>query len=103
MKNSLTYTIPFSFRGESHYPQCTIDLDEQVKLGGLPCLHRRLANENRIDVYSHEYDVLMMGYIEYVEAEGIAKDFMTKDSFDFEGFKAAWHKANGESSSDSEQ
>ncbi len=90
MKNSLTYTIPFSFRGEIFKPTCIIDLDQQVKLGALPCLYRHLANENQIDVYSHEYDVMMMGEIVFESAEGVAKDFISENRFDFEGFSRAW-------------
>lgn len=90
MKNSLTYAIPFSFKGERFSPSCTIDLDRQLELGALPCLYRHLANENRIDIYSHEYDVMMMGEVVFERAEGLAEAFFSESHFDFEGFRSAW-------------
>lgn len=91
MKNTLTYCLPFSFKGKDFTPTCNVDLDEFMKLGSLPCLYRHLANTNRIDVYSHEYDVMMMGDLEFKAAEGIAAEFIQDGAFDSEGFQAKWH------------
>ena len=92
MKNSLTYCLPFSFRGEVFKPECTIDLDEHMRLGSLPCLYTHLANVNRIDVHSYEYDVMMMGELEFEAAEGMAAEFICDGRFDSEGFQARWHE-----------
>lgn len=92
MKNRLTYSLPFSFKGENFSPGCTIDLDEHMNMGSLPCLYTHLANVNRIDVYSHEYDVMMMGDIECESAEGMAAEFVRGGKFDSEGFQAQWHE-----------
>jgi hypothetical protein len=92
MKNRLTYSLPFSFKGENFSPRCTIDLDEHMNMGSLPCLYTHLANVNRIDVYSHEYDVMMMGDIEFEAAEGLAAEFVRDGRFDSEGFQARWHE-----------
>jgi len=50
MKNRIIYSLPFSFKGETFAPRCTIDLDEHMELGSIPCLYTHLANENRIDI-----------------------------------------------------
>ncbi len=63
-----------------------------MKLGSLPCLYTHLANMNRIDVYSHEYDVMMMGDIEFESAEGMAAEFVCDGGFDSKGFQARWHE-----------
>lgn len=92
MKNRITYSLPFSFKGETFTPRCTIDLDEHMELGSIPCLYTHLANENRIDIYSHEYDVMMMGELVFEEAEGVAAEFIHDGHFDSEGFQARWHE-----------
>jgi hypothetical protein len=63
-----------------------------MNMGSLPCLYTHLANVNRIDVYSHEYDVMMMGDIKYESAEGMAAEFIRDGIFDSEGFQAQWHE-----------
>lgn len=92
MKNRITISLPFSFRGETFRPSCSIDLDEQMQLGELPCLYTHLANENGIDIYSHEYDVMMMGELQVDHAEGLAAEFIHDGRFDSEGFVKRWHE-----------
>lgn len=59
--------------------------------GSLPCLYTHIANVNRIDVHSYEYDV-MMGELKFIAAEGMAAEFFLDGSFDSEGFQARWHE-----------
>lgn len=92
MKNCITYSIPFSFKGKTFSPRCTLNLDEHMGFGSIPCLYTHLANENRIDVYSHEYDVMMMGDLVFEEAEGLAAEFVQDGHFDSEGFQAKWNE-----------
>lgn len=92
MRNRITYSLPFSFRGKTFTPRCTINLDEHMALGSIPCLYTHLANENKIDIYSHEYDVLMMSEPVFEAAEGIAADFVHDGHFDSEGFQARWNE-----------
>ena len=75
-------------------PECTIDLDEHMNKGAVPCLYTHLANVNRIDVYSHEYDVMMMGELVVEAEEGFAAEFVRDGVFDSAGFQARWHENN---------
>ncbi|MES0370743.1 MAG: hypothetical protein ABUK11_00555 [Mariprofundaceae bacterium] len=91
MKNKITVTLPFSFRGKAFNPKCVIDLDEHMELlGSIPCLYTHLANENDISVYSYEHDVMMMGTLVFEQAEGIAAEFTSNGHFDSDGFKTKW-------------
>lgn len=63
-----------------------------MKRDSLPCLYTHLANVNRIDVHSHEYDVMMMGELEFEAAEGMAAEFICDGRFDSEGFQARWYE-----------
>jgi|UPI00036A6E20 hypothetical protein len=91
MKNTLTYSIPFSFKGQQFAPTCTLDLDAcMVATAGLPCLYQHLANTNKISVYSHEYDVMMMGDLNVVSAQGYAAEYFNDEGLDTEGFKSRW-------------
>lgn len=92
MKNRITVSLPFSFKGKTFNPKCTIDLDEHMEMGSIPCLYTHLANVNRIDAYSHEYDVMMMGTLEFEQAEGMAAGFIHDGAFDSEGFQIKWHE-----------
>ncbi|MDT8376287.1 MAG: hypothetical protein RQ867_06035 [Mariprofundaceae bacterium] len=88
----LTITLPFSFKGKTFRPACRINLDEMMEKGSIPCLYTHLANENRIDVHSYEYDVMMMGELEFNEAEGMVAEFVHDGVFDSEGFQTRWHE-----------
>jgi len=71
-------------------PGSRINLDEWMEKGSMPCFYTHIANENAIDVYSHEYDVMMMGTLEFKDAEGMATEFIQDGCFDCEGFQAKW-------------
>lgn len=93
MKNRITVSLPFCFKGKTFNPRCTIDLDEHMGLlGSIPCLYTHLANENGIDEYSYEHDVMMMGDLEFEQAEGMAAEFICDGNFDSEGFQARWRE-----------
>lgn len=90
--NALTITLPFSFKGETFQPGCRINLDELMEKGSIPCFYTYLANENRIDIYSHEYDVMMMSDMKFSDATGMAARFVCDGKFDSEGFKSEWEE-----------
>ncbi len=93
MPNRMTVSLPFSFKGALFRPSSTIDLDELMeKFGSLPCLYTYIADENGIDIYSYEHDVMMMAGIEFEDVEGFAADFIEKGHFDSEGFESEWKK-----------
>ena len=90
--NALTITLPFSFKGKVFRPDCRINLDDLMEKGSIPCLYTHLANENRIDIYSYEYDVMMMSDMEFSDATGIATRFVHDGKFDIEGFESEWEE-----------
>ena len=96
MKNRITVSLPFSFKGETFNPKCTIDLDEHMQtFESLPCLYTHIANENGIDIYSYEHDVMMMAEMEFEAVEGMAAGFIQDSHFDIEGFEKEWKKRKG--------
>lgn len=90
MKNTIKLTIPFSFKGVEHTPFSVIDLDAFV-LGdqNLDTAYQIVANENKINNYSYEYEVLESSAKIFSDATGIAYDFLSENCFDLEGFKQA--------------
>ena len=92
MKNRMTISIPFSFKGEEHAPACDIDLDLLMERdGALPCLYTYLAEQAGISPYSYEHDVMMMSEMEFSEIEGLASDHIDGNQFHTDGFENAWH------------
>jgi len=92
VKNQITVSLPFSFKGETFKPISIIDLDEHMERGSIPCLYTYLADENGIDIYSYEHDVMMMGELVFEAAEGMAAEFIRDGDFDSEGFQTRWHE-----------
>jgi hypothetical protein len=88
--NALTITLPFSFKGKTFEPNCRINLDELMEKGSIPCLYTHLANENHINIHSHEYDVMMMSEMEFSDVTGMATRFIHDGKFDIEGFESEW-------------
>ena len=88
IKNTIKVTIPFSFKGVEHSPSAIVDLD-LIVLGGqtLDSLFQLVANENRIDNYSYEYEVLESSPKFFSEPTGLAVDFLSDSKFNLEGYK----------------
>jgi len=96
MKNSIKVTIPFSFKGVEHKPSAIIDLD--VFIQGEQTIDntfQRVANENKIDNFSYEYEVLESSSKIFSDPTGIAGDFLSENDFDLEGFKQQLLSGNG--------
>ena len=90
MKNSITVTIPFSFKGKEHTPTTIIDLDAFVKSDQtLDFIFHQVATENNIGSYSYEYEVLESSTKIFSNATGLAVKFVTENNFDLDGFKQA--------------
>ena len=94
MKNTIKITIPFSFKGIEHTPSSVIDLDTFI-LGdqNLDIAYQIVANENKIDNYSYEYEVLELASKIFSDPTGAACNFLSENHFDLEGFK---HHRNNE-------
>ena len=88
MKNTIKVTIPFSFKGLEHRPSSIIDLDALVQ--GNQTLQNTVnlvANENKIDNYSYEYEVCESSLKVFSDPTGLAVGFLKGNDFDFEGYK----------------
>ena len=92
MKNIITASIVFSFKGERLTPSVTIDLNKYMRPGGyMPALYPLIANENNIDLYSYEYEMMQTEPVKISHAEGLVADHVNNGELDIEGFERAWH------------
>jgi len=88
MKNTIKVTIPFSYKGVEHSPSSIIDLDLLVQGDqNIDAVYHRVANDNNIDNYSYEYEVLESSPKVFSDPTGIAEKYLSNNTFDFEGFK----------------
>ena len=87
-KNTIKVTIPFSFKGVEHTPSSIIDLDALIQSDQL--IHNtfhHVANDNKIDNYSYEYEVLESSRKIFSEPTGLATNFLKEGDFDLDGYK----------------
>ncbi|MFK5915042.1 MAG: hypothetical protein QM484_11775 [Woeseiaceae bacterium] len=93
MKNTVTASIHFSFKGENHSPSITIELDRYLIGGGtLPDLCMLIAKENNHDLYSYEYEMMQAEEIIYSDAKGLVTEFINDGKLDIQAFEAAWNE-----------
>ena len=93
MKNIVTASIHFSFKGENHAPSITLELDRHIELTGtLPNLYQLIARENNFDLYSYEYEMMQAEEIKFSNAEGLIEDFVTDGSLDIDAFTLSWQE-----------
>lgn len=93
MKNIVTASIHFSFKGERHTPSITIELDRYIKAtGNLPDLCQMIARENNFDMYSYEYEMMQAEEIKYSDAKGLVQDFITDGALDIDAFTLSWQE-----------
>lgn len=91
MSNTIEISAQFDFRGQTHTPRATLELDALLERGeAVPDFHQRLAIENGIDLYSYEYEVLESSELHFSAATGLALEFFHDGVFDFEGFRRRW-------------
>ena len=87
MKNSITISVEFYFKGEKLSPSMVIDLDEHIKnKTSIESLAPLLARSNNMDLYSYEYEMLQAEEFVFSNAQGLAKEFLQNGTFDFKGF-----------------
>lgn len=93
VNSRIDVSVTFSFKGETHAPRVTLELDRFLeKEGKLPDIYLLLAQENGIGLYSYEFEVLQAYPLEFSAAEGLAADFLDGGTFDAEGFVAEWKR-----------
>lgn len=91
--SSLKVRIQFSFKGENHAPEAVIELDKYLlKKQSIPSFDLLLAKTNQIDTYSYLYEVMQMGDYEFLDAQGLAREFCRPDAFDLKGFEQEWKR-----------
>ena len=93
MANKVKISASFSFKGIEHHPSVTVDFDQYINcLNELPDLHKIIAGNNNIGLYSYEYEMLQMASLTYSEAEGLIANFVSDTSIDMDAFENAWHE-----------
>ena len=90
MSNRVKVSATFSFRGQTHHPSMTVDLDDFLaRHRDLDELYPLLAAANGIGPYSYEYEVLEMAPLTFSEPEGLVADYLDGDRLDLEGLRRA--------------
>ncbi len=93
MKNTLTATIHFSFKGVNHSPSTSIELDRYLETTGtLPDLYQLIARENDFDLYSYEYEIMQAQDISFSNSQGLVSEFIKDGALDFTEFKSVFEK-----------
>lgn len=93
MKNIVTATIEFSFKGETFSPSLTIELDQQLKGDfSLDNLYTLIAIENNIGLYSYEYEMMQSEEITFQHVEGFVGKYISEGTLDMQAFQIAWHE-----------
>lgn len=93
MKNIVTASIHFSFKGKELSPSITIELDQYLVDGGsLPDLCTLIAKANNHDMYSYEYEMMQSAEITYSEAKGLISNFIIDGQLNSTAFEKAWNE-----------
>lgn len=93
MKNIITASVEFYFKGEKFTPSVSIDLDEYMQAGAcVPDLYPLIAAANNIDLYSYEYEMMQAEPVEIRRSEGLVADYVTDGALDIGAFETAWRE-----------
>lgn len=93
MKNIITASIHFSFKGERHSPAITIELDKYLlSTGKFPNLYPLIAKANNFDMYSYEYEMMQAEPIKFSDAQGLVENYIVDGQLDLTAFETAWHE-----------
>lgn len=93
MKNIVTASIEFSFKGKNLSPSITVELDPYLEGGGtLPNLCSLIAKANNHDLYSYEYEMMQAAEIMYRDAKGLVAEFIIDGQLNVEAFETTWNE-----------
>ena len=93
MKNIITASIHFSFRGKELSPSLTVELDPYLEGGGsFPNLCSLIAKANNHDLYSYEYEMMQAAEIKYSDAQGLVAEYLNEGQLDVEAFEKTWNE-----------
>jgi len=93
MKHSLTIGVEFCFKGEVFSPCITIDLDAHFQAEkDIDYIYDQLGKSIGLDVYRHEYDVMVMQDLLCKKATGIAANHVEGGRIDWQSLEEAWQQ-----------
>ncbi|MDQ6967491.1 MAG: hypothetical protein Q9M14_02260 [Mariprofundaceae bacterium] len=94
MKNYISASIIFYFKGEKFSFSADVDVDSWllVHQGDMEVLYDTIATQNGLDRYRHEYDVMILEPVQFAQATGLAAQYICNGEFDIDGFLAARNK-----------
>ena len=95
MDNSITISVEFDYKGVHFSPSLKIDLEkETIKAESMDYFHALLARQNKIDLYSYEYEIMQASPILFSEPKGMIKAFVKDGTLDFDEFMMARERAD---------
>ncbi len=93
MKNTITASIEFYFKGEKFTPSITIQVDDYMQSTFcLPDLHTLIATKNNIDLYSYEYEIMLTEPVHIEHAEGLIAEYVIDGQLNKKVFEQAWQE-----------
>ena len=93
MKNIITASIHFSFKGKELSPSLTVELDPYLEgASSFPNLCSLIAKANNHDLYSYEYEMMQEAEIKYSDAHGLVAEFINEGQLDVEAFETTWNE-----------
>ena len=93
MKNQVTASVEFYYKGEKHSARIDIDLDHYMQTEGrIPALYPLLALAIDLDFYSYEYEMMQVEPIIFSDATGLVADYVHDGELDFAGFQTAFNQ-----------
>lgn len=92
MRNYISISVEFYFKGKKFSPSMVIDLNAYVQSDNdFNSLYPMLANSNNIDLYSYEYEVMLSEELIFSDANGLADTYLEDGKFDLTAFEQALH------------
>jgi len=93
MKNQVTASVEFYYKGEKHSARVEVDLDHYMQTEGqIPALYPLLAQAIELDFYSYEYEMMQAEPIIFSDATGLVADYVTDGKLDFDAFQIAFNR-----------
>jgi len=94
MNNTITASINFCFKGQTHEPTIELDLDAFMQRSAqFSEIYMMLAKANDFDLYSYEYEMMQAEPIRIVQASGLVEEYVVDGLLDIQGFEQAWNES----------
>jgi hypothetical protein len=93
MKNQVTASVEFYYKGEKLSACVEVDLDHYLQTNGkIPALYPLLAQAIDLDFYSYEYEMMQVEPIIFSDARGLVADYVNDGKLDFDAFQSAFNQ-----------